>query len=102
MVAVFLYSIRQELTVGVGERPDYLEQGEQEEQDSEQRAGNGKRRGRRRPNGRRRAADDRSLATTEETNGGGVAVDRELAERRGERPERRSSRERALTRLLAG
>ena len=31
-----------------------------------------------------------------------MAVDRELPERRGERPERRNSRERSLTRLLAG
>ena len=42
--------------MGVGERPEYLE--EQEEPEAEQRTGNGKR-GRRRQNGRRRAAADR-------------------------------------------
>ncbi|HKN65583.1 MAG TPA: HAMP domain-containing protein, partial [Gemmatimonadaceae bacterium] len=84
--------------MGVGERPDYLD--EQDDQETEQRAGNGKR-SRRRQNGRRRAAADRVADTTPESNGG-VAVERESPERRGERPERRSSRERALTRLLAG
>jgi HAMP domain-containing protein/CheY-like chemotaxis protein/signal transduction histidine kinase len=107
MVAVIPYSICQELTVGVGERPDYLdEEGENgaEERDGEAaesgRTGNGKR-GRRRQNGRRRVADDRAIATASKSNGG-VAGDRELSERRGERTERQSSRERALTRLLAG
>ena len=98
MGGVIHSSIRQELTVGVGERPDYLD--EQDEQETEQRAGNGKR-SRRRQNGRRRAAADRVAETAPESNGG-VAVEREYPERRGERPERRSSRERALTRLLAG
>jgi len=82
--------------VGVGERPDYLD--EQEEQETEQRSGNGKR-SRRNKNGRRRAADDRSVATAEETNGDGGEQDQH-PERRG--PERRTSRDRALTRLLAG
>src|SRR5205823_13591017 len=35
-------------------------------------------------------------------NSSGVAIEREPAERRGEHPERRTSRERSLTRLLAG
>ncbi|MFL5614638.1 MAG: HAMP domain-containing protein [Gemmatimonadaceae bacterium] len=90
------YSIRQELTVGVGERPDHLDE---QDQESEQRSGNGKR-GRRRPSARRRPAD-RSATVTDETNGD-IALQREAPERRGERLERRSSRERALTRLLAG
>jgi HAMP domain-containing protein/CheY-like chemotaxis protein/signal transduction histidine kinase len=85
--------------VGVGERPDYLE--EQEEPETEQRSANGKRR-RRRQNARQRAADDRAVATAEEGNGNATEHDREAPERRGERSERRTSRERALTRLLAG
>src|SRR5690348_4422600 len=99
MGGVIHSSIRQELTVGVGERPDYLD--EQDEQESEQRAGNGKR-SRKRQNGRRRAPADHVEETAQESNGGGVAVERDLPERRGARPERRSSRERTLTRLLAG
>jgi HAMP domain-containing protein/CheY-like chemotaxis protein/signal transduction histidine kinase len=83
--------------VGVGERPDYLE--EEDAPAGEQRGGNGKR-GRRRQSARRRAAGD-SAATSEEANGD-IAVERELRERRGDAPERRSSRERSLTRLLAG
>jgi len=82
--------------VGVGERPEFLD--EQDESEAEPRSGNGKR-GRRRQNGRRRASADRNVATEQANE---VTMDRELPERRGERPERRSTRERALTRLLAG
>ncbi len=85
--------------MGVGDRPEYLD--EQEEPTPEQGSGSGNgKRGRRRPNGRRRVSADRSAELTEAENS--VAVDRELPERRGERPERRNSRERSLTRLLAG
>jgi hypothetical protein len=98
MVGAIHFSNRQELTVGVGERPEYLDEQNGDGADSEGRGANGKR-GRRRQNGRRRSAADR---TREDENAGGVAVEREVPERRGERPERRSSRERALTRLLAG
>jgi HAMP domain-containing protein len=83
--------------VGVGERPNYLE--EQEEPAAEQRTGNGKR-GRRRPTGRRRAAADRSAAA-QETNSN-VAVEREVPEQHSDASNRRSSRERSLSRLLAG
>ena len=82
--------------MGVGERPEILN--EQDEPESEQRSGNGKR-GRRRQNGRRRVTTDRAVATTEPNSD--VADERALDERR-ERSERRTSRDRSLTRLLAG
>jgi len=84
--------------VGVGERPDYLDEQDGDDAESQGRSGNGKR-GRRRQNGRRRPVADRGV---DHENGGDVAVDRDIPERRGERSERRTSRERALTRLLAG
>jgi HAMP domain-containing protein/CheY-like chemotaxis protein/signal transduction histidine kinase len=84
--------------VGVGEHPDYLENEEDISPAQESGRGNGKR-ARRRQNGRRRGAAAEAVTDAES----GVAVGREdLPERRGERPERRTSRERALTRLLAG
>jgi HAMP domain-containing protein/CheY-like chemotaxis protein/signal transduction histidine kinase len=82
--------------VGVGERPDYLEN-EEDLPSADARSGNGKR-SRRRQNARRRAAASGTVADSESD----VAIGRDLPDRRGERPERRSSREHALTQLLAG
>ena len=81
--------------MGVGERPEYLEN-EDDLSSAEEGRGNGKR-ARRRRNGRPRSATSDAVDTESD-----VQVGRDLPERRGERSERRTSRERALTRLLAG
>ncbi|HEY7234252.1 MAG TPA: HAMP domain-containing protein, partial [Gemmatimonadaceae bacterium] len=83
--------------MGVGERPEYLD--EQDERDAEPRAGNGKR-GRRRPNGRRQLPPEGGASS--EARGESVSVDRAAPDRRIVRHERRTSRERALTLLLEG
>src|SRR5690242_18480087 len=96
MARTIVTTYRQELTVGVGERPEYLENDEDTSPDQQPSRGNGKRT-RRRQNGRRRTGSE-SAKDAESA----VVVGRELPERRGDQTERRSSRDRALTRLLAG